>query len=364
MRQYKPKLFVLSAFMLGLLLLTGAAEALVRATHADQCQYSSFPGSEAFLPDPDLGWILKPGFDAFISYDQHRVSINSMGLRSQEVSAKQPGEFRILCLGESTTFGAGLANGQDYPSILEKLLSDKDETGRYTVINAGVPAWSSYQSREFLRTRGPELSPDLVVVYHEVNDYLPTLVRKTYFNQFCEMASDEQLYGSRTFRSLSSLAKRSALVRFALKSKLLLHMRTGQYSPAVNGLHQIGMPGMTPGLLLRGEFSRPENAKGNAPYPRRVTDGERLNNLFEMNRLCKKMGAGLIIIHPCYAYTQRHECLAVRFCREEGVPMLEAYDALGGRLDLFQDPMHPNAEGHKALASALLEFIKQNKLAE
>ncbi|WP_139264714.1 SGNH/GDSL hydrolase family protein [Desulfatibacillum alkenivorans] len=364
MRHYRPKLFVLSAFMLGLLLLTGAAEALVRATHADQCQYSSFPGAEAFLPDPDLGWVLKPGFDAFISYDQHRVSINSMGLRSPEVSAKQPGEFRVLCLGESTTFGAGLANGRDYPSILEKLLSDKDGAGRYTVINAGVPAWSSYQSREFLRTRGAELSPDLVVVYHEVNDYLPVLVRKTYFNQFGEMDSDEQLYGSRSFRALSVLAKRSALVRFALKTKLLLHMRTGQYGPAVNDLHQIGMPGMTPNLLLSGDFSRPENAEGNAPHPRRVTDQERVNNFYKINGLCKKMGAGLLIIHPCYAYTRRHECPAVQFCREEGVPMLEAYDVLGGRLDLFQDFMHPNAEGHKALASALLEFIKQNKLPE
>ena len=44
--------------------------------------------------------------------------------------------------------------------------------------------------------------------------------------------------------------------------------------------------------------------------------------------------------------------------------MLEAYDVLGGRPDLFLDPMHPNAKGHEALASALADFINQNRLAE
>ena len=272
--------------------MTGAAELLVRASNVDQCAYSRFPGSEAFLPDPDLGWVLKPGFDAYITYERHRISINSMGLRCPEIPGKQAEEFRILCLGESGTFGAGLANGLAYPSLLEKLLNHDGGDSRFRVINAGVPAWSSFQSREFLRLKGADLRPDLVVVYHEMNDYLPALVRKSYYNLFGENASDEELYGSASFRPLSALAERSALVRFMLKTKLLLHLRSGQYFQGGNDFERIGMPGMTPAFLLNGEVNNLPEAPDKAPYPRRVTDRERLNNLFAMKALCKEMKAG------------------------------------------------------------------------
>ena len=40
------------------------------------------------------------------------------------------------------------------------------------MINAGVSGYTSFQSRKYLELRGLELKPDLVLFYHEQNDFL------------------------------------------------------------------------------------------------------------------------------------------------------------------------------------------------
>ena len=49
--------------------------------------------------DPLLFWSLKPGAQAA----DGTIWVNQQGLRGPEVGHKQPGEYRILSLGESTT---------------------------------------------------------------------------------------------------------------------------------------------------------------------------------------------------------------------------------------------------------------------
>jgi lysophospholipase L1-like esterase len=69
----------------------------------------------------------------------------------------------------------------------------------------------------------------------------------------------------------------------------------------------------------------------------------------------------VVVIHPAYRWSSRHECLLTRFCAENGVPMFEAYDALHPAEPaperMFRDFMHPSAAGHRALAEGLSPFI-------
>ena len=96
---------------------------------------------------------------------------------------------------------------------------------------------------------------------------------------------------------------------------------------------------------------------------RRVSAAERLGNLDELRRLCAEKGIRLIVVHPAYQPTLRHDCLLTRFCREHQVPMLEAFDVLHpagstpGSNPLYNDPTHPSAAGHLRLAQALAAFI-------
>ena len=89
--------------------------------------------------------------------------------------AKPPGVFRILSLGESTTFGDKLEATENYSYRLEELLNADPTLGRRVEVwNCGIPAYSTYQSLRWLELDGLGFQPDLVLFYHEINDFLPT----------------------------------------------------------------------------------------------------------------------------------------------------------------------------------------------
>lgn len=159
-------------------LLMLGAEGFTRLFSLDHPEIYCAPFAEERIgllrQDPDLFWSLMPGFRGI-----HRgvtMTINTMGLRSPEVVRKVAGERRILSLGESTTLGIAVADSETYSAQLERLLTAASPR-RTVVINAGVSAYSSYQSLKYLETQGLALQPDIVLFYHEVNDYLPTTVR-------------------------------------------------------------------------------------------------------------------------------------------------------------------------------------------
>jgi len=75
------------------------------------------------------------------------------------------GTHRILCFGDSFTFGVGAASGEDYPSQLEQLLNKKKTAGkRFTVINRGVGGYNTAQVLSDLRSCVDDVAPDMVVV--------------------------------------------------------------------------------------------------------------------------------------------------------------------------------------------------------
>jgi lysophospholipase L1-like esterase len=101
------------------------------------------------------------------------VWTNSRGLRNEEVAARpSPGVLRILCIGDSLTFGNGVHSSDTYPKQLEAMLNGAGEN-RYEVINAGVPAYDTWQEVAYLRDEGVRLAPDMVVVGFYGNDIVP-----------------------------------------------------------------------------------------------------------------------------------------------------------------------------------------------
>ena len=74
------------------------------------------------------------------------------------------GTHKILCFGDSFTFGVGAASGEDYPSQLEKLLNARTTGKRFTVINRGVGGYNTAQVLSDLRGCVDQINPDMVVV--------------------------------------------------------------------------------------------------------------------------------------------------------------------------------------------------------
>ena len=74
------------------------------------------------------------------------------------------GTTRILCFGDSFTFGVGAASGEDYPSQLERMLNERAGGKRFSVINRGVGGYNTSQVLSELRTSMDVVKPQMVIV--------------------------------------------------------------------------------------------------------------------------------------------------------------------------------------------------------
>ncbi|MGD9644933.1 MAG: SGNH/GDSL hydrolase family protein [Pirellulales bacterium] len=319
-------------------------------------------------PDDELFWSLQPDFHG-VFLDQP-VNTNSLGLRSPPLGPKAPGTVRILSLGESTTFGAGVADDETYASVLQRELQTADPAHRYEVINAGVSAYSSFQSLLYLKRRGLALEPDIVLFYHEFNDYLPTSFREGATSEVDVAQTDRQRYQSAQDTWRRRLWKYSAIYRFVSFYAAGQQIEQLQTHDLTVPWAQIGMPdhSFTPRprvVTELGDEGRDAMLNERA-LPTRVSPDERRENLAELVEVCRAHDIRLVIIHPSYRDTQPHECVLTEFCRTEQVPMFEAYDCLhppnASPGALYWDIVHPTREGHAALGAALARFLLDNQL--
>jgi len=324
-----------------------------------------------FRPDEELFWSLSPNLR--LRFQGETVVTNAMGFRaSQEVGDKLPGEFRILSLGESTTFGPGVANDRTYSAVLERLLQETDDTRSFRVINAGVPAYSSFQSLMYLKRRGLALEPDLVLFYHELNDFLPSSLRDSSNNEIGLSSTDRQLFESRQGQVDRKLLSWSAIYRFLVFRAARYRIARLQQDQVQNPLVDIGLPdiGLPPRVVQadRGQDEQRPTLTGlnEKALPSRVSPEERRQHFDELASLCEENGIQLLLIHPSYAGSKRHECILTEFCSERQVAMLEAYDVLhpdgSGPATMFRDSWHPRLAGHRALAQALSRKISKEFL--
>jgi hypothetical protein len=346
-------------------LLLVVCDLLVRLTGLDQPQLSAplMPdiGEEfnnVHRNDDLLFYSLRPNVRA--QFGPAMISTNSRGFRSPEFGDKEPGEFRIVSLGESSAFGAGVADDETYAFLLEQHLFRLGGTPEYSVINAGVGAYSSYQSRVFLEERGLALEPDLVLIYHELADFLPTAHRDAYVTDNKGSAlSDKQLAESQRHTLSRRLLEVSAIYRLISHSLAQRRASSDGAEKADASADHIVLP-----KRMR-EISTPEGMR-ELKLPVRVPLDEREENLSRMLAFCRAHDIQLVLIHPSYLQSKRHECDLTEFAAREGVPIFEAYDSLHPgnppARELYWDLWHPNAAGHARVARDLFRYLTENRL--
>jgi lysophospholipase L1-like esterase len=101
------------------------------------------------------------------------VTYNENGLRDGPILPKAEGEFRILALGDSITFGWGVPQDQIFTVRLEHLLQGR--LGRTVrVINSGVGGYNTVQELRYFKQEGITFKPDLVILTYLENDVQET----------------------------------------------------------------------------------------------------------------------------------------------------------------------------------------------
>jgi len=125
----------------------------------------------AFEPHANLVLVPKAGYEN-VNNRGKRVVHDEDGFRGSGLAQPKPeGVFRIVCLGGSSTYGTGpSSNEATWPAVVERLLGEAVPGKRFEVLNGGVPTWTTTESLISLQTRVLPYEPDLVLVYHGMND--------------------------------------------------------------------------------------------------------------------------------------------------------------------------------------------------
>ena len=114
--------------------------------------YTSFEGAE------DIPYIQKPNLVQAQARGFAVINTDSWGLRAKTVGAaygiKRPNEYRIAIVGESCTFGEGIARTEDtFAQVLEEILNKRQQAVNVKVFN--------YVDRPIVSKRWPRRSRSL-----------------------------------------------------------------------------------------------------------------------------------------------------------------------------------------------------------
>ena len=125
----------------------------------------SFQG--LFMDDPVVGYRLKPGAKTRFKTVEFEadIAVNGSGVRdTDEIGPKQPGERRIVILGDSLVLSVQVDFDRTFGELLERQLNADAPPGvRYRVINAGVQGYGPIEQLLFFRRVVRRLEPDVVL---------------------------------------------------------------------------------------------------------------------------------------------------------------------------------------------------------
>ncbi|HXB41839.1 MAG TPA: SGNH/GDSL hydrolase family protein [Bacteroidia bacterium] len=110
--------------------------------------------------------------DNFLTWGK-RVIRNKYGFRDDPITRKPKGVFRVMVLGDSFTWGAGLAENEKYSSVLDSLLCDYFKGRKIEVLNCALSGSPTITERDILRELKDTVQPDLVIVGYCLNDPQP-----------------------------------------------------------------------------------------------------------------------------------------------------------------------------------------------
>jgi lysophospholipase L1-like esterase len=111
---------------------------------------------------------LKPNTIVWSSGVEYKI--NSLGFRDNEYPfSKRTGTYRILCVGDSFTFGQGIKLKDSYPKVLEKTLQHKYQKD-IEVINTAVCGYNTYDEYWYIKNKLLKLKPDMIILGFSISN--------------------------------------------------------------------------------------------------------------------------------------------------------------------------------------------------
>ena len=157
-------------------------------------------------------------------------------LHNTKINFKQSSNriIRILCVGDSFTFGSGAPRGYSYPEQLQRILNEH-EPGRFAVFNYGMPGSNSSQLFKNLDTLIHKIKPDAMLIMTGANNS-SNFAQSNYF-LFIRNSPKVYLYRIDVFLSHLRSYKLFKIILFNLSHKINPRIESKEeYSKILNQL--------------------------------------------------------------------------------------------------------------------------------
>lgn len=157
-----------------------------------------FPGS---YNHPVTGRITKPGLYIQGSEGYCITQINSMGFRGENISRKQPGEYRMMLLGDSFTEGFHVAEQKTFSFLVQKSLNQQLHSKRFKTVNLGKSGAAPAAYIHLADYYKKAIEPDLTIIQLNDGDF----IRDAFDATACfYLAKDHQTYKTVYNNTISS----------------------------------------------------------------------------------------------------------------------------------------------------------------
>jgi lysophospholipase L1-like esterase len=274
-----------------------------------------------------------PRWDYFDAQGCITIEHNSLGFRDREFPVpKPPGEYRLLTLGDSFTYGSGIQLQDTWPKQLERLLQEGRKEP-LLVINGGFAAGTHTPAGYdvWVQQDGLGFAPDMVIVGLCLNDM--------------GNGNDVPMVGYPVVElwARSGPSHLWDYVQKLLEQRRLAALPVPDFSEVVRK-HPETWNATQQGL---------RNLKA-------ILDGKSIPLVVAVLPMLSQLDPP-----QRYPYAGLHT-MAVDFCRQAGIRCVDLKDQVLGRRDedLWADrtDQHPNHVGQRLLAEGIRDWLRRERL--
>jgi lysophospholipase L1-like esterase len=253
------------------------------------------------------------------------------------------GASRILCLGDSNTYGLYVDKSQSYPRVLEALWNSRDGARKVEVLDMGFPVTNSSKLLKEIDRVLLAFRPDVVTVMIGANDFWTVP----------ETAPESPELRDRI---AALLWKRSRVYRLFYMLAHMLQAPRVEVTKRPDNRATVRYAGYEFDL---GGKARPKNSVGDRPY-----GPDLARNLTRLPAHVKEMGAKLVFV--TYASERGFYGAANGIIRaaamESGTPLIDVAAEFRGLCPETPCPYffadnHPTGAGYERIAQILLQRL-------
>jgi len=264
------------------------------------------------------------------------VKTNKWGMNEDDFAEEKPDHVRrIICLGDSCTFGWGVSREQGYVRLLHQELARSSLPVPVEVLNAGHTGFTSFQGRVLMERYIRFWQPDFVTFCFGANDHLIHGAAQT---------DKEAYHKNQTFqyRALSFLEKSNWFLLMARSIRKISSAKTQTVSKHSEHINRVAVQDFAENLLAMVSVCRQIRAVPiflTQPYFQQQPG----DDVYYQTMLARAARESVVLVDCAQQFH--------RLKQEWGLSLM-----MPNRL--YIDGIHPQAEGHHIVAGMTAEALK------